>query len=151
MPKIGDNTLIVSSKIGDGTVIWHNCNLWKCKIGKDCKIASYVEIGEGVRIGNNCKVEAYTFIPPGVTIGNNVFIGPHVVFTNDKWPKATGEWNRSDTVVKDGVSIGANSTILSGIIIEDKAMIGAGSVVTKSVPAGALYYGDGAKQRGTVH
>ena len=140
-----------NSTVGKGTIIRKYCNIYNSTIGNNCKIASYVEIG-GATIGDNCKIEAYTFIPPGVTIGNNVFIGPHVTFTNDKWPRAnTNEWTVCKTVIEDGVSIGANATILSGITIRENAMIGAGSIVTKSVLGGVLVYGDGAKERGTVH
>ena len=144
-------TIITDAAVGEGTRIWHYCNLYKCRLGRNCKIGSYVEIGEDVSIGDNCKIEAYTFIPKGVTVGDRVFIGPHVVFTNDKWPKATGEWSESATVVCDDASIGANSTILSGIRIGKGAMVGAGSIITRDVADGALVYGDGAEQRGTVH
>jgi len=144
-------SIVENSDIGKGTIIRKYCNIYNSTIGKNCKIASYVEIG-GATIGDGCKIEAYTFIPPGVTIGNNVFIGPHVVFTNDKWPRVTiVAWKPCETVVEDGVSIGANSTILSGITIRENAMIGAGSLIAKSVLGGSLVYGDEAKERGTVH
>lgn len=148
---IGSNSVVRDSVIGEGTRVWHHCNLYGCTIGEDCKIASFVEIGKGVTIGDNCKVEAFVFIPPGVTIGDNVFVGPHTVFTNDKWPKANSEWEICETVVEDDVSIGAGCTILSGITIQKGAMVGAGSVVAESVPANALVYGGKAAQRGTVH
>jgi len=145
-------TIREDCSIGEGTRIWHFCNLYGCRIGKNCKIASFVEIGNDVNIGDNCKIEAYTFIPQGVTIGDNVFIGPHTCFTNDKFPRASIEtWKVCRTFVKDGASIGANSTILSGIVVGEKAMVGAGSIVTKDVADGALVYGDGAKERGTIH
>ena len=143
----GKGSIVSDCEIGEGTVIWHYCNLYGCKIGKNCKIASYVEIGKDVVIGDNCKIEAYAFIPSGVKIGNRVFIGPHVCFINDKWPKATGEWKICETIVEDDVSIGANSTILAGVTIGRGAMIGAGSVVTRDVPANAVIYGEKAKVR----
>jgi len=143
----GKGSIVSDCEIGEGTVIWHYCNLYGCKIGKNCKIASYVEIGKDVVIGDNCKIEAFTFIPSGVKIGNRVFIGPHVCFINDKWPKATGEWEICETIVEDDVSIGANSTILAGVTIGKGAMIGAGSVVTRDVPANAVIYGEKAKVR----
>jgi len=149
--ETGFGTTIKDCSIGEGTKIWHFCNLYGCRIGRNCVVGSYVEIGKGVSIGDNCKIESYTFIPPGVTIGNNVFVGPRVTFTNDKRPRAMGEWKLSKTWVKDGASICASSTILSGIVIGENAMVGAGSIVTEDVEAGKLVYGDGAKERGTVH
>jgi len=139
--------------VGDGTRIWHFCNLYGCRIGRNCKIGSFTEIGKGVSVGDNCKIEAGVFIPPGVTIGDNVFIGPHTCFTNDKFPRANqnDNWQIIKTFIQDGASIGANSTILSGVTVGEKAMVGAGSIVTKDVANGALVYGDGAKERGTIH
>jgi len=150
--NIGYGTIIRECKIGKDTKIWSHCNLYECTIGKRCKIASYVEIGSGVKIGDDYKIEAYAFIPQGVTLGNGVFIGPHVVFTNDKHPRARDKkWTVQSTLVEDDVSIGANSTILSGITLHKGAMIGAGSVVTSSVPAGAKFYGPKAVNRGSIH
>src|SRR3989339_670944 len=87
------------------TRIYRFCNIYPtAKIGRDCVIGSYVEIGDNVQIGDNCKIEAFVFIPKGVTIGKNVFIGPATKFTNDKYPKATGEWKVWETRVEDGAS-----------------------------------------------
>ena len=148
---LGKYVIITNSTVGHGTKIWHFVNIYNSTIGENCKIASHVEIG-GANIGNNCKIEKSVFIPPGVTIGNNVFIGPHTCFTNDKYPYATGgQWQINPTQIKDGASIGANSTILSGIVVGEKAMVGAGSIVTKDVADGMIVYGDGAKERGTIH
>ncbi|HOK27926.1 MAG TPA: acyltransferase, partial [Methanomassiliicoccaceae archaeon] len=116
-----------------------------CKIGRDCKIAAYVEVQRGVAIGDRCKVEAFAFIPTGVTIGNEVFIGPHVCFTNDLHPRAVGDWEITPTVVKDGASIGAGSVIVCGVTIGEGAMVGAGSVVTRDVPDGATVVGNPAR------
>jgi len=127
MNKVGVGTLIKDAVIGEGTQVWHYCNLYGCHIGRNCVIGSHVEIGEGVTIGDNCKIEAYTFIPPGVTIGDNVFVGPRVTFTNDKHPHAQGNWQITETVIGDGVSIGAASTILCGVTVEEGAA-SAGSV-----------------------
>lgn len=145
--KTGYGTIITDCSIGEGTVIWHDCNLYRCKTGKNCKIASFVEIGEGVTIGNNCKIEAFVFICKGVTIGDSVFIGPHVCFTNDKHPTVSDRWAIKETIVKDGASIGANSTILPGLTIGKNAVIGAGSVVAEDVPDNAVVYGNKAKRR----
>ena len=131
--------------IGEGTVVRDFVNLYGCKIGRDCKIAAFVEIQRGVVIGNRCKVEAYAFIPTGVTIEDEVFVGPHAVFTNDLHPRAVGEWDVTPTLVKRGASIGANATVVCGVTIGEKAMVGAGAVVTRDVPAGALVVGNPAK------
>jgi acetyltransferase-like isoleucine patch superfamily enzyme len=98
-----------------------------------------------VRIGHRCKVEAFAFIPPGVVIEDGVSVGPHACFTNDKRPKAVGEWKRATTLVRRGASIGANATVLCGVTIGEGAMVGAGAVVTKDVPAGATVVGNPAE------
>jgi acetyltransferase-like isoleucine patch superfamily enzyme len=123
-----DKSVILTEDIGEGTVI--HALVW---------------IGDTVKIGKNCKIQAFTFIPSGVTIEDNVFIGPHVCFTNDKHPKAQGEWEVIQTLVKSGASIGANSTILSGITIGENSTIGAGSVVTKDVPEYETWAGNPAR------
>lgn len=115
-------------------------------IGKDCTIHSHVWIAGDVVIGDRCKIQAFAFIPDGVRIASDVFIGPHVVFTNDKIPKANGEWEQSNTIVEHGVAIGANATILPGITIGAGAIIGAGAVVTKDVLPGGVVAGNPAKQ-----
>jgi len=107
--------------------------------GEDCTIHAPVWIGNKVKIGDRCKIQAFAFIPEGVTIGDDVFIGPHVCFTNDKYPPST---NWSETVVEDGVSIGANATILPGIRIGKGAMVGAGAVVSRNVEANTTVFGN---------
>jgi acetyltransferase-like isoleucine patch superfamily enzyme len=90
-------------RIGERTRVWDPSGLWGDHvIGDDCTIGAFVEIGDGVRIGNRCKVEAFAFIPPGVVIEDEVFVGPHACFTNDRWPRARGEWERVGTVVRRG-------------------------------------------------
>ena len=149
---VGVCSTVKNCEIGGGTRIWNYCNLYGCKIGQNCKIASYVEIGHGVEVGDNCKIEAYAFIPQGVHVGNNVFVGPHVVFTNDKYPKAReADWMLSETYVQDNVSIGANCTVLSGVTLHKGCMIGAGSVVSCDVPANSKWYGPKAENRGSIH
>jgi acetyltransferase-like isoleucine patch superfamily enzyme len=126
-------------------------NIYDSQIGEHTKIAAFVEIG-GAKIGRGCKIEAFAFIPPGVTIWDNVFIGPHVCFTNDKLPRASDRsWQVRKTFVGNGVSIGANSTILSGIVIGDRAMIGAGSVVCEDVPSDVVMYGSKAEVKRSIH
>ena len=112
----------------------------------NCKIASFVEIQKGVKIGDNCKIEPFTFIPTGVTIEDNVFIGPHVCFTNDKKPKALGEWEVVPTLVKKGASIGAGAVIICGVDIGENAFIGAGSVVIEDVKPNMLVVGNPARE-----
>ena len=135
-------------KVGNNTKIWDEKGLWgEYEIGDNCTVGKFVEISDKVKIGNNCKIEAFSFIPPGVTIEDNVFVGPHVCFTNDKKPKATGDWERVETLVKKGASIGANATIVCGVTIGEGALVGAGAVVTKDVPAGKTVVGNPAKVR----
>lgn len=135
----------VDCKVGEGTKLFDIVNLYKCKIGDNCKIDSFVYIEGGVVIGNNCKIRAFTFIPDGVTIGNHVFVGPRVTFTNDNDPKVDGKWKLIRTVVDDYASIGAGAVILPGVRIGRHALIGAGSVVTKDVRAGTVVVGNPAK------
>lgn len=133
--------------IGKGTKFWHRhlSNIGNCTIGKDCTIHSHVWIGDRVNIGDRCRIQAFCFIPTGVRIDNDVFLGPRVTFTNDKHPPSN-EW--LITIIEDGVSIGAGAIILPGITIGVNAKIGAGSVVTKDVPKGAIVYGNPARVRG---
>ena len=127
--------------------IWHPnlSNLYGCTIGAGTSVGAFCEIAEGVTIGYGCKLQAFIFIPSGVQVGNNVFIGPHVCFTNDKFPSASQGFNCLTTIVEDGANIGANSTICPGITIGRGALIGAGAVVTKDVPANELWAGNPAK------
>jgi len=138
--EFGKNITVKDSKIGAGTKVWHNVNIYDSTIGADCMVGSFSEIG-GSEVGDGCKIEAFTFIPPGVHIGNRVFIGPRVSFSNDKYPSAGGDWERSDTFVEDNVSIGVAAVILPGVRLGRGCMVGAGAVVTKDVPAGVLVVG----------
>lgn len=135
--------------IGKDTKIWHPTlvNLYGCEIGDRCNLAAFVEIGSGVVIGNDCKIESFVFIPKGVYIGNNVFIGPHVCFTNDKYPSVSGYGKFMKTIVEDGVNIGANATIVCGITIGKNAFVAAGVIVTKDIPPGETVMGIPAKGR----
>jgi UDP-2-acetamido-3-amino-2,3-dideoxy-glucuronate N-acetyltransferase len=135
-------------KAGLKTKIWHPelSTLLNCVVGERCTIHSHVWIGDNVVIGDDCKVQAFAFIPDGVVIGNGVFVGPRVTFTNDRYPPASkADW--LGTTVEDGVVIGAGAVILPGVRIGARAFVGAGAVVTKDVPNGALVYGNPARER----
>jgi acetyltransferase-like isoleucine patch superfamily enzyme len=151
--ELAKYSLVKDAKIGSGTVVHDQVNLYKCKIGKNCKIDAFVYIEQDVVVGDNCKIRPFVFIPTGVVIENNVFIGPCVSFTNDKYPKARGKWTLLNTKVKSGASIGANSVILPGVTIGEMALVGAGSVVTKNVPDKAVVAGNPARVvgRGDKH
>jgi acetyltransferase-like isoleucine patch superfamily enzyme len=146
MKLLAKYSVVENAEVGENTVIRDFCNIFGCKIGDNCKIAAFVEIQKNVIIGDNCAIEAFSFIPSGVTIGDEVFIGPHVCFTNDLKPRAVNPgWKNIPTLVKKGASIGAGSIILCGVTIGEKAMIAAGSVVTKDVPAKTMVAGNPAK------
>ena len=150
---IHESAIVEDAEIGEGTKIWHFVHVRKgAKIGKNCNIGKGVYIDTNVEVGDNCKIQNFATVYQGVTIGNDVFVGPHVCFTNDIYPRAA-IWNEDkivETLVKDGASISANATIIAGITIGKYAMIGAGAVVTKDVPDFALVVGNPAKVVGTV-
>ena len=146
-------------KLGEGVKVYHPSlvNLYGCDIGDGSSIGAFVEIRRGVKLGKNVKVQAFAFIPEGVTIEDGVFIGPHVCFTNDLYPRATrpdgslqtaDDWKLVPTTIKKGASIGANATILCGVTVGENAMVGAGSVVTRDVPPYALVLGVPARVTG---
>jgi len=140
---------IKNVKLGPDVRIPHKklVNLYGCEIGEDTMIGAFVEIQKGARIGKNCKIESHSFICDGVTLENNVFIGHNVNFINDKHPDVWGDaWELIPTKVREGANIGTGSTIMCGIIIGEKALIGAGSVVTKDVPPGETWVGNPARK-----
>ncbi|KIM09967.1 MAG: dTDP-6-deoxy-3,4-keto-hexulose isomerase [Sulfurovum sp. FS06-10] len=141
-----------TSHIGEGTHIWQFCVVLKgAKIGNNCNINAGVLIENDVRIGNNVTVKSGVQIWDGTTIEDNVFIGPNVTFTNDFLPRSKQYPNDFlKTLIKQGASIGANSTIIGGLIIGEYAMIGAGSVVTRNVGKHELWYGNPARHKGYV-
>jgi len=136
--------------LGPGVRLSRFINLYGCEIGAESTVGAFVEIQRGARIGARCKISSHSFICEGVTIGDGCFVGHNVTFTNDRTPRATnseGERQRPDDwamipiVVEDGASIGSGSSILAGVRIGRDALIGAGAVVTKHVPAGMLAIG----------
>ena len=138
-------------KLGKGVEIRDFVNLYGCEISDNTKIGTFVEIQKGSRIGKNCKISSHTFICEGVTIEDRVFVGHNVTFINDAFPRATAEggrlqteqdWVCVPTFVKQGASIGSSATLLCGITVGENAMVGAGSVVTKDVPANAVVAGN---------
>lgn len=138
---------VKSKSIGEYTNIWQYCVILpNAIIGNNCNICAHVLIENDVSIGNNVTVKSGVQIWDGVVIEDNVFIGPNVTFTNDLFPRSKVYPDQFEkTLIKRGASIGANSTILAGITIGENAMIGAGSVVTKDVPANELWVGNPAK------
>jgi len=129
-------------------------NLYGCRIGDGTKIGAFVEIQKNATVGKNCKISSHTFVCEGVTIEDGVFVGHSVTFINDPYPRATTEagamqteqdWKVEKTLVKQGASIGSGSTILSNVVIGERAIVGAGSVVTRDVPANAIVAGNPAR------
>jgi acetyltransferase-like isoleucine patch superfamily enzyme len=140
--------------LGPGVKLSKFINLYGCKIGDETKIGAFVEIQKNVTVGKRCKISSHSFVCEGVVIEDNVFIGHGVMFINDSYPRATtaggdlqteADWSVERTVIKKGASIGSGATILSRTSIGENAIVGAGSVVTKDVPANAIVAGNPAK------
>lgn len=151
LQKIRDDVVI-----GEGAFICDFVNLYGCSIGKNTKIGPFVEVQKNAAIGNNCKISSHSFVCEGVTIEDDVFVGHGVVFVNDPFPRATTDsgllqteqdWKVHTTLVKRGASIGSGAVILCDVVVGEKSMIGAGAVVTRDVPDGAVVVGNPARQR----
>jgi len=145
---------IVNVKVGQGVRFFNFVNAYGCSIDDNTKIGAFVEIQKGATIGKNCKISSHTFICEGVHIEDNCFVGHGVMFTNDLFPRATNpvgsaqsedDWTLVETFIKKGASIGSNATIICGLTIGENALIGAGAVVTKDVPANTVVAGSPAK------
>ena len=143
---------VQTTHIGDQTIIWQNCVILKeARIGSNCNINFNVFIENRVQIGDNVTIKSGVQLWDGISIGNNVFIGPNATFTNDLFPRSKQYPEMFElTIIENGATIGANSTIIGGISIGEFSMIGAGSVITKNIPAFTLWYGNPAMQKGYV-
>lgn len=135
------------AKIGSGTTVWINVQIReKSTVGKNCVLSKDVYIDRNVSIGDECKIQNSVSIYDGVTIENQVFVGPNASFTNDKVPRAfNSDWTITKTLVKHGASLGANCTIICGVVIGEYAMVAAGAVVTKDIPPYTLVAGNPAR------
>ena len=141
-------------KLGQNVKMSKYINLYGCEVGDETKIGAFVEIQKNAKVGKNCKISSHTFICEGVTIEDDVFIGHGVTFINDSYPRATtghgalqteNDWTVEATLVKRGASIGSGATILSKVTVGERAIVGAGSVVTRNVPANAIVAGNPAR------
>ena len=156
-----DPTVVIAPnvRLGQRVRFFGFINLYGCEIGDDVKIGTFVEIQKGAKIGARCKISSHTFICEGVTLEEGVFVGHNVTFINDRFPRATNpdgalqteaDWECVPTLVRKGASIGSSVTILCGVTIGEGAIIGAGSVVTKDVPARSIVAGNPAKVLRTI-
>ncbi len=143
-------------RYGENVVVYSFTNLYGCSIGDNTRIGPFVEIQRGVTIGANCKVQSHTFVCTGVTIGDDVFVGHGVMFINDKYPQATNDagalqdeddWELLPTVVEKGATLGSGAVILGGVRIGERALVGAGAVVTRDVAPGETVAGVPARAR----
>ena len=153
--SIKNNTQSLNNvRLGEDVRIFNFVNAYGCSIDDGSKIGTFVEIQKGASIGKNCKISSHSFICEGVHIADNVFVGHNVTFINDKFPRATNEdgslqteddWKCVETHVEQGASIGSSATILCGVRIGKRAIVGAGSVVTRNVPENAVVAGNPAR------
>ena len=141
-------------QLGSDVKIGEFVNLYGCAIGDNTKIGPFVEIQKNARVGRNCKIQSHTFICEGVTIEDDVFVGHNVTFINDRYPRATTsegklqteqDWECTPTLIKKGSSVGSSVTLLCGITVGENSIVGAGSVVTRDVPANVIIAGNPAK------
>ena len=141
-------------KLGKGVKLSKFINLYGCEIGDETKIGAFVEIQKNASVGRRCKISSHTFICEGVHIEDNVFIGHGVTFINDIYPRSTtpegelqteADWKVDKTIIKRGASVGSGATILSSVTVGENSIVGAGSVVTRDVPANTIVAGNPAK------
>lgn len=152
----GNGYLCIASdvKLGHNVKFSQFVNLYGCEVGDETKIGAFVEIQKNAKVGRRCKISSHTFVCEGVTIEDEVFVGHNVTFVNDSFPRATSrtgalqteqDWKVEVTLVKKGASIGSGATILANVVIGENALIGAGCVVTRDVPANAIMVGNPGK------
>jgi acetyltransferase-like isoleucine patch superfamily enzyme len=141
-------------KLGQNVKFSQFINLYGCEVGDETKIGAFVEIQKNAKVGRRCKISSHTFVCEGVTIEDEVFVGHNVTFVNDSFPRATSrtgalqteqDWKVEVTLVKKGASIGSGATVLANVVIGENALIGAGCVVTRDVPANAIMVGNPGK------
>ena len=150
VPHNGYLCIAPDVRVGSNVKFSKFVNLYGCEVGDDTKIGAFVEIQKNAKVGKRCKISSHTFICEGVTIEDEVFVGHNVTFVNDTFPRATTngslqtetDWKVETTLVKRGASIGSGATILANVVIGEQALIGAGAVVTKDVPAYAIVAGN---------
>ena len=141
---VNDKQIIRNCKIGEGTKIWNFVNMYECEVGRDSMIGTFVELQNGVKVGDRTRVQSHTFVCELVTIGDDVFVGHGVMFINDTMPPQPEKEKWKSTTIEDRASIGSNVTLLPVRIGHD-AVVGAGSVVTRDVPPGAIVAGNPAR------
>ena len=148
------NSIASDVKLGKDVRLSQFINLYGCEVGDETKIGAFVEIQKNSSVGKRCKISSHTFVCEGVVIEDNVFIGHGVMFINDMYPRATAaggglqteaDWKVERTIIKKGASIGTGATILANVTIGEEAIVGAGSLVTKDVPAKAIVAGNPAR------
>jgi acetyltransferase-like isoleucine patch superfamily enzyme len=153
------NCITPDVKLGKDVKLSTFINLYGCEIGDETKIGAFVEIQKNATVGKRCKISSHTFVCEGVTIEDNVFVGHGVTFINDVYPRATtddgalqtqADWKVEPTVVKKGASIGSGATILCNVTIGERAIVGAGAVVTRDVPPDAIVAGNPARVKRPV-
>jgi len=146
-------------KLGENVRLGKFVNLYGCSIGENTKVGAFVEVQKNAHIGRDCKISSHSFICEGVVVEDDVFIGHNVTFINDLYPRATAaggglqteaDWSVGMTLVKKGASIGSSSTLLCGVTVGEHAIVGAGSVVTRDVPANTIVAGNPARVLRTI-
>ena len=153
MSELAHNCIAPDVQLGTNVRLSKFINLYGCSIGDNTKIGAFVEIQKGVSVGKNCKIQSHSFICEGVTIEDEAFVGHGVMFINDKLPRSTtggslqteADWKVVPTVIKKGASLGTNATVMCGITVGENAVVGAGSVVVKDVPADTVVAGNPAR------
>ena len=152
-PHVHPSAIVeAGARIGSGTRVWHHAHVREgASVGSDCTLGKNVYVDGGVTIGNRVKIQNNVSVYAGVQLEDDVFVGPSAVFTNDRVPRASGDrWQLAHTLVRRGASIGANATLVAGIVVEQWAMVAAGSVVTRSIAPHEVVAGNPARRLGWV-